>query len=235
MKANLSILINMQQIDDKISELETKKDQLPKQLAQLIQSVKNADEKLSEIEKKLDDNVLSQKAKENEIKTNNDMTTKYSHQLDLIKNNKEYKALNSQISKLGEVNKQIENIILQIMEEEAVLKKEQAEATNLKKLADDNLKANEDLLKLEINKVNEEIDKLKENRTEYAKQIPLDLVKKYIQLIKNKSYKAVVFNVNNSCSGCGFLIRPQILIELNNQEKLIYCENCGRILVNTFE
>ena len=235
MKDNLSVLVSMQKIDDKVSELELKKDQLPKQLAQLIQNVKDAETILNEIEKKIEDNLLSQKAKENEIKSNNDLSTKYAHQLDTIKNNKEYKALNSQISKLDEANKMIENAILLIMEEESALKKEQIEAKNKKKLVDDNLRANEDLLKLEINKVNEEIDKLKESRTNYAKQIPLDLVKKYIQLIKNKNHKAVVFNINDSCSGCGFRIRPQILIELNNHEKLIYCENCGRMLVNTFE
>jgi predicted nucleic acid-binding Zn-ribbon protein len=91
------------------------------------------------------------------------------------------------------------------------------------------------VFKKEIEKVNEEIDRLKENRTEYAKQLPMPLVKKYVQLIKNKNHKAVVFNSNNACSGCGFHIRPQILIELNDPNKIIYCENCGRILVRTLE
>jgi len=235
MKIHLSTLVDMQKVDDKISEFEHQKVQLPKQLAQLIQSVKNAEQNLAEVEQKLEENALTQKNKEAEVKANSELRTKYLHQLDGIKNNKEYKALNSQISKIEETNKQIETNILVVMEEETTLKKQKTEAINLKKLADDNLKANEDLLNLEIRKVDDEIVKLKEKRTEYSKLIPIDLVKKYIQLIKNKNRKAVVYNVNSSCSGCGFRIRPQLLIELNNDDKLLYCENCGRMLVNIID
>jgi predicted nucleic acid-binding Zn-ribbon protein len=225
----------MQKIDDKIADFEIKKNKLPQQLDQLIASVNKADEALKAIEKSIETNALNQKTKENEIKSNNELKLKYGHQLDGIKNNKEYKALNSQISSLEEKNKAIETEILTIMEEETALKKQKEEAVLLKKHADTNLKANEDILKKEIEKVNEEIERLKEHRTEYAKQLPMPLVKKYVQLIKNKNHKAVVFNSNNACSGCGFHIRPQILIELNDPNKIIYCENCGRILVRSLD
>lgn len=235
MKIQIPVLIKMQKIDDRISELEVLKNKLPQQLEQLINSVNKAEDFVGDIDKKLHTNSLMQKAKETEIKNNNELSLKYGHQLDGIKNNKEYKALNSQISLLKEKNIHIENEILVIMDEEASLKKQRNEAVNLKKQATDNLQANEDLLKKEIEKVNSEIERLKESRSEYAKQIPITIVKKYVQLIKNKNRKAVVYCNNNACSGCGFHIRPQILIELSQPEKIIYCENCGRILVHSLD
>lgn len=33
----------------------------------------------------------------------------------------------------------------------------------------------------------------------------------------------------------GFAIRQQMRIELQLRRKIIYCENCGRILMNRFE
>ena len=235
MKIELSVLIKMQKIDDKVSELDLLKAKLPKQLEQLISNVKKTQDLLVAVEKKLESNNLKQKTKESEIKTNNELKMKYSHHLEGIKNNKEYKALNSQICTLADKNTVLETEILALLEEETTIKKQKEESINLNKKANENLKANEDILKKEIDKVDAEIEKLKNDRLALAKQISESNVKKYIQLIKNKNRKAVVYNNNNACSGCGFHIRPQILIELNNPVKIIYCENCGRILVRSFE
>ena len=239
MKNQLVILIKMQKIDDKIGELDVLKRKLPKQLDQLVTNVSTASTNQKTEEKRLEQNILNQKAKENDIKTNNEAKLKYSHQLDGIKNNKEYKALNKQIEAITEKNISIEAEIIQLMEEETLLRKQLEDAQKLKTLADENLKANEDVLKQEIDKVDIEIDRLKIERTDLAKLLPMPVVKKYVQLIKNKNLKAVCYivirNKSESCSGCGFHIRPQMLIELKNPDKMIYCENCGRILVEKME
>ena len=235
MSSQISILISMQKIDDRIAEKEALKNNLPLQLDQLVSSVKKAEEMINQLDKNLETNSQNQKAKDLEIKANKETKMKYAHQLDGIKTNKEYKALNSQIALLDEKNAKIEEEIIIVLDEETNLKKQKNEWLTKKKHADENLKANETILKNEIEKVIAEIEKLKEKRAEYAKQIPIALVKKYVQLIKNKNHKAVVYANNNACSGCGFHIRPQILIELSDMGKTIFCENCGRILVKSFD
>jgi len=235
MSNQIYVLINMQKIDDKITEKEALKNNLPLQLDQLITSVQKAEDLVNTISNYIEENLQNQKAKETEIKTNNEIKLKYGHQLDGIKTNKEYKALNSQIAILTDKNAIIEEEILSIMDEETNQRKLLADAIIKKKHAEENLKANEDLLKSEIEKVNIEIEELKEKRSEFAKLIPLPMVKKYVQLIKNKNHKAVVYCNHDACSGCGFHIRPQILIELNDINKTIYCENCGRIIVKSFD
>ena len=77
----------------------------------------------------------------------------------------------------------------------------------------------------------EEIEQIRDKRNEYATKLSRQILKRYASLIKNKNRKAVVFNENNACSGCGFSIRPQLIIEINNKVRLVHCESCGRILV----
>ncbi len=231
MHTQLNVLIQMQKIDDVIGEKDVIKNALPNQLNDLKNQVAIASQELSLSIKDFEENAKKQKDKELEIKKNLENIRKYEHQLDSIKNNKEYKALNSEIVFLKEKNSQMENDLLIIMDEESKIKSRKSVSENNKKQADQALKENENKLKNEIIKVDVEIDDMKKQRNEIAKQLPMNLIKKYAQLIKNKNRKAVVFNLNNSCSGCGFHIRPQLLIELRQHDKINYCENCGRILV----
>jgi predicted nucleic acid-binding Zn-ribbon protein len=231
----IPILINMQKIDDQISELNILKEQKPKQLEKLISDVNEKDLKLKNKEKQIETNNIKQKEMENLILQNKEQIKKYGNQLESIKNNKEYKALNSEISHLDEKNKSIETDILNIMEEADILKNDLKIVKEEKKNVDANLKKNKDILNAEIVKVDNDISVLKENRSKLAKDLPESIVKKYVALIKNKNKKAVAYIDKNACSGCGYHIRPQVIIELNSCEKIIYCDNCGRMLVKTLE
>jgi predicted nucleic acid-binding Zn-ribbon protein len=121
------------------------------------------------------------------------------------------------------------------MEEIEEHKEKLAEGERLKKIADENLAANEKVIEAEIVKLDEQIKSLKDSRMGYAKQLPISLTQKYTQLIVHKNRKAVSYILNNACSGCGFHMRPQVIIELNTPDRIIYCENCGRILVKSME
>lgn len=220
----------MQQIDDIIGQKDVVKNTLPNQLNELKHQVELTEKELAKINKELEDNLKKQKDKELEIKTNKDNIRKYEMQLDGIKNNKEYKALNSQISNLKDKTGTFESELIVIMDEESIIKEKKKTAENNKSLALKALSENENRLKEEIIKVDNEIVELKSQRNKIAEQIPMSMVKKYAQLIKNKNRKAVVFCNGTSCGGCGFHIRPQLLIDIRQTDKINYCENCGRIL-----
>lgn len=230
MQNQLEILIQMQQIDDIIGQKDVVKNTLPNQLNELKHQVELTEKELAKINKELEDNLKKQKDKELEIKTNKDNIRKYEMQLDGIKNNKEYKALNSQISNLKDKTGTFESELIVIMDEESIIKEKKKTAENNKSLALKALSENENRLKEEIIKVDNEIVELKSQRNKIAEQIPMSMVKKYAQLIKNKNRKAVVFCNGTSCGGCGFHIRPQLLIDIRQTDKINYCENCGRIL-----
>lgn len=98
MEEQLRTLAKMQVLDDKIGQYRALQQELPKQLNEILEQVEIATANLlttetarAELGKKL-------RAIEMDIKSNQEQAKKYATQLTDIKNNKEYKALNSEIS-----------------------------------------------------------------------------------------------------------------------------------------
>ena len=226
-------LIRMQRYDDKIGEKEVLKKRLPMQLEELQKNVVTAKKRHEDAKKELNNNLMERDKYELEQESNNEMMKKYESQLSLIKTNKEYKALNNEIAALKEKNSQIDDQILDLIDKEEELrvilkqKKEEQDA------AEAELKDKEDDLRKKIVAVEKDIEKARAERNEIAKTLPTNIVSRYASLIKNKNRKAVVFlNASNGCGGCGFSVRPQLLIDINRKDTIISCESCGRMIID---
>lgn len=231
MKNDLKILIQMQSLDDVIGEKEILTRELPKELKNLIDSLQAANDKLAETNRQLEDNLKTQKLKELEIKSNQEKIDKYKNQLLSIQTNKEYKALNSEVSHLESLNTSIDDQLIELMEEEANIRADLEENKQTQKKAAALLKDNEERLKQKINAVEKEIIEIKNKRNDLAGGINQSMIRRYAALIKNKNRKAVVFNENGTCSGCHYKIRPQQIIEIGEGNKVVTCESCGRMIV----
>ena len=227
----LEILNQMQKCDDIISEKGILTKTLPQELSSLIQNLEEANNNLARTENELEENLKFQKLKELDIKSNKDKIEKYKIQLLTIKTNKEYKALNSEISHLETKNSEIDDEQIVFMEEESNIRLQLEADKKVQKDAENELKANEEKLKKKIEEVEKEIAEIRNKRNLLAEGLPKQLVRRYAALIKNKGRKAVVFNENDACSGCGYQIRPQLVIEINEGKKSLNCESCGRVLV----
>jgi predicted nucleic acid-binding Zn-ribbon protein len=204
---------------------------LPNELSALKKNVKDAHEQLAQTKKMIEENVKNQKTKEMDIQSNIEKINKYKNQLLSIKSNKEYKALNSEISHLEKKNSEIDDLRVDLMEEEEMLREQLKTHADISKKADNELQANQDRIEKQIEDVQKDIENLKEKRNKLAYSLPKSIIKRYALLIKHKDRKAVAHNHNGACSACGFRIRPQLIIEINKGEAIESCENCGRMLV----
>ena len=231
MSKDLEILVEMQKKDDIIGEKKILTKTLPEQLNSLRTNLTESESELLEVKHQLEENLKDQKLNELKIAENNDKITKYKNQLLTIKTNKEYKALNSEISHLEANNSSVDDVIIEQMELEVELRDALKEAEQRYKSAQDEFKANEERLKNRIKEVEQQIVDIREERNKIAQDLPVSLIKRYSALIKHKARKAVAYKINGACSGCGYKIRPQLKIEIDRGDKLINCENCGRILV----
>ncbi len=233
MKETIKALIEMQKIDDQIVAKKHIKKELPERLKNLKENVKITKDKVDELKKAVEENTVQQSMFEKEIKSNQEKMAKYENQLLNIKTNKEYKALNNEISNLKNENSKIDEKIINAIDKESELKAMLKVATDEAKKAQKKLDSEENDLNKEIIQVDKDIDDLKAQRKEIAiKYLPRQLIKRYGMLITNKGGKAVSFVEKNSCSGCGVNLRPQLIIEIKKGQKIISCENCGRLLVN---
>ena len=231
MSHKLKILIQMQELDDVIGEKDILTRKLPQELSSMKQNLEDANDQLAETSHLLEENLKTQKLKELEIRSNKDKIDKYKNQLLTIQTNKEYKALNSEVSHLESLNTGIDDNLIELMEEESNLRTELENKKAIQKKADDLLKANEEILKKKIDAVEKEIIEIRNKRNTLAKDLNTTLVRRYAALIKNKNRKAVVFDENGTCSGCHYKIRPQLVIEIREGKKVISCESCGRMIV----
>jgi len=231
----LRTLARMQKFDDEIGRCRELQKILPQQLYALIEAVDSAQAKLLQTETVRSGIVKRQKELEVEIKHNQDLIRKYGNQLADIKTNKEYKALNSEIASLTQKNKEIEDMLLELMETESELKKETEKDKQELAVAEKAKSAKESDLRAQIAALDGNIEELRSQRNDLARGLPIPLIKQYSNLIKYKNNIAVAYNNNGACGGCGFVIRPQMRIELDLRRKIISCESCGRLLINRFD
>lgn len=229
----LTALVQMQQLDDIITENEALKRRIPLQLEELEKNLISAQADVDEVKKNLDKNNKERDKIELDVAANNEHIEKYEVQLAQIKTNKEYKALNDEIEFLKEKNSAIDDKLIELLDEEQTIRELLQEKKAKLESAQNELEEKADVLKKKIVKIEQDIEKTKERRKDYAKNLPVQLIKRYANLITHKNRKAVVgVNSSNGCGGCGFSIRPQLLIDINKKDDLVSCESCGRIIID---
>ncbi len=234
MQDQLKTLAEMQLLDDAIGRYKVLQEELPKQLNELIEAVEQATADLLAGESDKQEINKQQRTLEGDIKTHQDQIRKYGAQLSEIKTNKEYKALNSEIAYLKDKISEIESKLLELMEQETEAKERIVKLKKDLDVAEANKRAKEGDLKAQIDSLESKIESTRAERNKLAVTLPIPLIKRYGNLIKNKDNLAVVYNRDGSCGGCGFVIRQQQRIELQLRKKIVYCENCGRIMLDHF-
>ena len=235
MEELLRKLARMQRLEDQIGSLKLLQQELPKELNDIIGHVEQATANLLNSETDRAEIAKKQRALESDIKQHNESIKKYATQLSEIKTNKEYKALNSEIAYLKDKISELESQELLLMDSEAESKKQVERDKGELDEAEKAKRAREGELRDKIASLDAEIENLRAERNKLAHTLPQNLVKQYGNMIKNKNNCAVVYETNGACGGCGFVIRPQIRIELQLRSKLNYCESCGRILMERFD
>jgi len=226
----LEILEKLQEIDITIAKLRKKQMSIPQKIEQLETELKEKAEKLEELNTLIKNNQKKQKHLEIDIGDNNQEINNYENQLLSVKTNREYKALNSEIATLKEHNSKIEEELITLMEKEVELKEQRKELGDKFEHKKAEIKKEGDKIRMELSHLSEDIKDELKRKENLAKSIDKDIYSYYNRLIAHKG-TALARVKDQACQGCHFKIRPQLFLELMKNEKIIYCENCGRILI----
>ena len=232
MLKDIEILCQLQFLDNKIRIAEKEKERLPKEIEELEKKFNLEQESEKNIKQRLEQNWQQQKKLELEIATNNQDINKYENQLLIVKTNKEYKALNSEITHQKEKNADIEEQLIELLEAESILEKEKKDVIELLTKDKKILEEEKEKINIKIEVLTKEIAQREEEKIELSKKIPDILFRRYQRLIEHKDGKAIASIDNGICSGCHFRLRPQIIVEVAKSDSIIICENCSRILVS---
>jgi predicted nucleic acid-binding Zn-ribbon protein len=230
--SRLKILYELQKLDDHLDELEEQRGDLPDAVNSLVEKIDQIKNDISEKEKEKKDSLAKREENEEEIEKLKVNQKKFKAQLYQVRNNKEYDALTKEIDhteeqviKLESENDSFADLSKRLTEEIETV------APQLEELKED-LKAKEAELK-EIVKSNEKEEaKLKAKRKDIESKTKKADYLAYMRIRKAKKGKAVVTIKRSACSGCHNIVPSQRQLEIRRNNKLFFCEYCGRILVS---
>lgn len=81
----------------------------------------------------------------------------------------------------------------------------------------------------EILKARKEIKKAEKNISNIEKEIPADLLDEFNQISDEKGNGAAQID-DGVCTGCKMKVSAMTIDDVNKNEKIVYCDNCGRIV-----
>lgn len=229
----LKALYELQGIHTQIDKIRQVRGELPMEVTDLEDEVAGLETRIQKIKNELDDLEDLVVTRKNTIKDAQAATKKYETQLNEVKNNREYDAIQKEIEIQGldiqVAEKKIKEHGFEIASKTEVYEKALADLEEQKKALE--------IKKAELENITSETQKEEDELTiranEAEKHIDERLLIAYKRLRGNsKNGLAVVTIQRDSCAGCFNQIPPQRQMDIRQHKKVIVCEHCGRILVD---
>lgn len=226
-------LYNLQKIDTKLDRLRSVRGELPMEVSDLEDEIVGLQTRLQNIAQESEDFENEIKALKEKIKNSEAMIKKYNEQLNNVKNNREFDALNKEIEIQG----------LEIMAAEKKIN-EHKRSIELKKELLDEVTATLEGRKLDLNNKKEELDSItvetqKEEehilgeREKAEKNIDEKLLVAYDRIRANViNGIAIAPVVRGACGGCFAKIPPQLQSDIRQRKRIVICEHCGRVNID---
>lgn len=231
MQKDLSLLLDLQEIDDQLGELERSKIYLPemiqnleKELNELTQTIESDGNSLLECQKE-------QKMLELEIESSKKQLEGFQKQMRVIKTNKEYDALTAEMdSKRREISDKEEQVLTLMSRIDEYQEKLAEMKGRLKEVETGNSEQLK-LLKDQASTLESKIDDKMKERNNIVKDINRQVIGIYERVRRGKGGMVVVPIRKKACGGCFKQIPPQRIQEIRRGDRIFSCDSCGRILV----
>jgi len=230
----LSSLLTLQKIESKLDEIQILKGELPMEVSDLEDEIQGLHARETRIEEEVNGINDFVEQKKNAIKDAQALIKKYEKQSTNVKNNREFEAINKEIEmqtleeKLAE--KHIKDAQEEIGEKAKLLENAKKAVAN----KEGNLKHKKGELEKIIGETEKEENHYRKEATEAREKVDFRLLASYDRIRKNyRNGLAVVPVLRDACGGCFNAIPPQKQSEIKQRKKIIVCENCGRILIDS--
>jgi predicted nucleic acid-binding Zn-ribbon protein len=235
MRETKELLLKLQELDDEIDKLEAEKTAIPETKRELEEALTTHRNQLDEAKTESVDLAKKRKELEIELEEGHTKIDRFKHQLFQVKTNREYEALQHEITALEEKNSGLEDTILEIMDRsEGVSRKIAEREASLKEEID---RAGRNKAELDRNEqdLKDRITIKHDERKRLVMNLDGALLKRYDRIRASKGGLAVTTVNTGACGGCFRRIPPHEMQNLKKDERIIPCEGCGRILIWRWE
>jgi predicted nucleic acid-binding Zn-ribbon protein len=231
LKQDLELLYELQIYDIKIDDVRKKVDQAPLLIEEKNEVLFVKKAVVDATRQHFVEMSSLKKEKEALLDSKEKAINKYVLELNTVKSNNVYKALLLEIEKSKADKTVVEDEILELMD------RIDGEAVKVK-VSEDELKMIENKIKNDIReielsakKLEEEIIKIEKEREDHKLKIDKSVLLHYERLRKGRSGQGIALIDQDSCSGCGMALRPQLINQAQKGLDLVFCDNCSRILL----
>lgn len=226
----IKILAQLQKVDVQIHELKKEFSTHPALLQKEEASFEKKKAGLKQAEDEHKALQMKQKEREIELQTKEEKIKKLQAQLYQLKSNKEYAAMELEIKGLKADNSLLEEEILHLLDDVDQAKAKCTKEKEVLAVEDKKLKEGMAAIQKKGEEISAVIAVLEEKRKSYTPNVDTKLLSQYEKILKNRDGIALVPVKNGSCGGCHIELPPQVVNEIQIQDKLIVCESCARIL-----
>jgi predicted nucleic acid-binding Zn-ribbon protein len=229
MEEQLSLLIQLQEIDTRIRSLQEKKNKYPEILAALEQRRSESKADLERTREGLQTAQKNKRERDKDLEAGAAKVEKLKARTSEIKTNKEYQALLKEIETAEQENKAIEEDILVLMEKIETAAAAISGAETRARDEETALVAEQKDHEAAFRAVEAELGSLTQERQEKTAGVQAGLLAQYEKLAASKGV-ALAEARGEACSGCYMSIPPQVFVNVKKNESVINCPHCGRML-----
>ena len=224
-------IILLQEVDNKLFEIEKLLGDLPAKVEKLTQNEDHIKTSLQNKENELKETSVLIITNETLIETTSEKINSLKDKLidGSISTNKEYDAMMETIDFEKNLLSEKENELIELMTKKEELAKEIEDDKSALDGIITELSSKKDALNAKMQEVSEEQNALKSERESVAKNIDADTMSKYSEIYKARKGLVVAEILDNSCEGCGAMVPPQSINEAI-AKNIVFCGNCSRFL-----
>jgi len=230
----LKALYQLQIIDSEVDKIRIVRGELPLEIEDLEDLIAGFKTRLDKLIEELDVINNDLLAKKNSIADATVLVTKYEKQLKNIKNNREFSSLTKELEYKGleiQLNeKHIVELQAKVIHKDEVISESKLQ---IKEREEELTVKNKELAA--IIKETEKEEKALLKKSDKAQVVIEERILTAYNRIRSKvrNKLAVVSVDRDACGGCFNQIPPQRQLDIQMHKKVIVCEHCGRILVDS--
>ena len=230
MNFQLSLLVQLQQLDLKLHDLEKQQQQIPQRLHAAQSPVEQARKRAEDLKTLLETIAAERRSGEDDLSVHESHVQKMRERLNELKTNKEYQAHLFEIEMANKKKDGLEERVLLAMERGEEKRKELDEVEQLLRDVTQTLEQEKSDLETLSARLADEIARIEQEKHNLMASLEKRVHHRY-SILKSSLKLVVVATVQGeTCQGCQLQIPPQLVASVKRADDLLTCPYCHRIL-----